>query len=219
MAHDRAALLDVDGTLVDTTYLHALAWWRAFRHHGTDVTLARVHRLIGLGSTQLVTEVAGGERPEVVDTWTREFTELRDEATVTPGARELVRHLAGRGIAVVLATSGREEDTHHLRALLDVDDALADVVSADEADDAKPAPDIFGLALDKVGVGPERAVAVGDTVWDVRAATATGVPCIAVLTGGIAEAELTAAGATQVCQDPADVLARADEGPLAPLLG
>lgn len=219
MAHDRAALLDVDGTLVDTTYLHALAWWRAFRAHEIDVTFARVHRVIGLGSAKLVADVVGEERPELVPEWERRFEEVRGEATVTPGARELVRHLADRGIAVVLATSGRDEDTRHLRGVLDVDDAIAAVVSADEADDAKPAPDIFGLGLEKVGVAPDRAVAVGDTVWDVRAAIATDVPCIGVLTGGISAAELGDAGAAQVCRDPAELLERAGEGPLAPLLG
>ncbi|HSL57405.1 MAG TPA: HAD family hydrolase [Acidimicrobiales bacterium] len=219
MAHDRAALLDVDGTLVDTTYLHTLAWWRAFHRNGHSPTMTQVHRLIGLGSSRLVEAIAGEARPELVEAQVGCFEELRPEATVIPGARELVRWLADQGLAVVLATSGRAEDTDHLRGLLDVEDALAAVVSASETDEAKPDPDIFRLGLEKVGVPPEQAVAVGDTVWDVRAATATGVPCIAVLTGGIGASELADAGAALVCDDPDDVRARAGDGPLATLTG
>jgi HAD superfamily hydrolase (TIGR01509 family) len=212
-----AVLLDVDGTLVDTTYLHALAWFRALRHAGHLRPLAELHRLIGMGSDQLLAAVVGdeGDHGALTGAWEQEFDRLKRDIVVFPGAPALIGALHDRGVAVVLATSGKGRDVQQLRELLGVDHLLAAVVNADEVERSKPAPDLFRLGLERVGVAPDRAVAVGDTVWDVRAAHALGVPAVAVLSGGVAECELRAEGAAEVYADVGTLADRLDTSPLA----
>jgi HAD superfamily hydrolase (TIGR01509 family) len=217
-----AVLLDVDGTLVDTTYLHALAWFRALRAAGHTQPMAGLHRLIGMGSDQLLAEVVGdgdeGTHKELTAAWEHEFDRLKRDIVVFPGAADLVAALHDRGVAVVLATSGRDRDVQQIRECLQVDHLLAGVVNADEVEASKPAPDLFRLGLERAGVPVERAAVVGDTVWDLRAARALGLPAVAVLSGGIAEPELRAEGAAGVYRDVGALAADLASSPLGSLL-
>lgn len=218
MPRSTVALLDVDGTLVDSTYGHAIAWWRAMTGAGIEVSIARLHRLIGMGADQLIDEIVGGDRPDLEERWSKEFAPFRAEARALPGAKDLVRALHERGVRVVLATSGQPQDVEQFRSVIGADEWIDEVVSSDEVDQSKPAPDLFELAMRRAGATPERSIAIGDTVWDVRAATAAGVSCIAVLTGGIAGCELLDAGAAAVYDDAADLSEHLDDSPLQHLL-
>ena len=196
-------LLDIDGTLVDSTYHHAIAWHRAFARHHVEVPLWRVHRSIGMGGDKLVTEVAGeqveAEHGDSLRTqWEQEYAALLDEVSPLPGARDLVVDLQQRGHVVVLASSGAERFSHEAVRLLDVADEVAAVTSSDDAEESKPEADIFAVALDRVS--GERAVAVGDTPYDVEAAARLGLACVGLLTGGYARAELEEAGAALVVE-------------------
>lgn len=213
-----AALLDLDGTLVDTTFHHALAWWRAFVDCELEVPFWRIHRLIGMGSDQLLEELVGEEREDVTERWEAHFEVMKPEVRALPGAPELVAGLHARGLAVVYATSGREEDVDRLRQVIGADEWVHAVVSSTEVEASKPSPDIFRLALERAGVPAERAVVVGDTVWDARAAGACGIPCVAVRTGGISDPELREAGAAAVYDDAGDLLEHLDDSPFATLL-
>jgi HAD superfamily hydrolase (TIGR01509 family) len=196
-----AALVDLDGTLVDSNYLHALAWWRALRDAGHTVPVARVHKLIGMGADQLLRELLGEHDPELEARWTERFDELRPEVTVLPGAADLLRALSTRGITVVLATSGRSDDVQELRRRLQADEWISAEVNSSEVDTSKPEPDIFATALERAGTTADRAVVIGDTGWDIDAATRCGLPTIAVTTGGWSRPELTERGAIEVYDD------------------
>jgi HAD superfamily hydrolase (TIGR01509 family) len=212
-----AVVFDLDGTLVDTTYLHALAWWRTSVAHGLDIPFNRFHQLIGMGGDQLGAELFGGPRPDLEAGRAEQFRLLHDEVRLLPGARELVVAVAGMGHRVVIGTSGEPADVERSLDLLDVAGHLYGVVSSSEVDSSKPAPDIFERALTLAEVDPERAVVVGDTVWDARAAGAAGVASIGLLTGGHATRDLLEAGAAAVFDDPADLLADLDASPIGPL--
>jgi HAD superfamily hydrolase (TIGR01509 family) len=212
-----AVLLDVDGTLVDTTYLHALAWFRALRLAGRPHEMAEIHRLIGMGSDKLLEALVGEERKELVEAWEHEFDRLKRDIVVIPGARDLIVSLHDHGVHVVLATSGKPRDVRQIRELLGADDLIDAAVNSEEVESSKPAPDIFRLALERVHAPATRAMVVGDTVWDLRAARAIDVPAVAVLTGGIAEAELRAEGAADVYHDVAALAENLDTSPLASL--
>lgn len=219
MAHEKTAvLLDVDGTLVDTNYGHTVAWWRALRDADVVTPMWRLHRLIGMGADQLIEAVVGEERPELEESWSSHFQPFKAEAVALPGARDLVRELSERGATVLLATSGKSDDVEHLRKVIDADEWIDDAVNSGEVDASKPAPDIFALALDRAGVDAGRAVVVGDTVWDVKAADACGLRCIGVLTGGISRAELADAGAVEVYEDAAELARRLDDSVIGALL-
>ena len=203
------ALLDIDGTLVDSTYHHAIAWHRAFARHHVEVPLWRVHRSIGMGGDKLVGEVAGesveAEHGDSLrDAWQEEYAELVAEVIPLPGARELVRDLHQRGHVVVLASSGSERFSHDALRLLDVGEEVSAVTSSADAEESKPEADIFAVALDRVS--GERAVAVGDTPYDVEAASRLGLACVGLLTGGYSRAELEEAGAALVVDAPADLV-------------
>jgi phosphoglycolate phosphatase-like HAD superfamily hydrolase len=204
-------LLDIDGTLVDSTYHHALAWHRAFARHHVDVPMWRVHRAIGMGGDKLVTEVAGpeveAELGDVLrDRWEAGYADLLDEITALPGARDLVVDLHQRDHVVVLASSGAEAFGHEAVRLLDIGDEVAAVTSSADAEESKPEADILTVALDRVS--GERAVVVGDTPYDVEAAARIGLACVTVLTGGFSRAELEAAGAAAVVETPGDLVGR-----------
>jgi HAD superfamily hydrolase (TIGR01509 family) len=213
-----AALLDIDGTLVDSNYFHALAWYRAFREQGRDVLVTDLHRLVGMGADMLIERITGGEDADAEDGWAEAFAELRDEIVATPGAKELVRALKERGATTVYATSGQPQDVDALREIIGADEWIDDAVNSSEVEQSKPAPDIFRLALERAGATPERAVVIGDTVWDVEAAHALGARCIALTTGGISRAELEAAGADAVYDSPGDLLDHLDDSPFGGLL-
>ncbi|WP_188037410.1 HAD family hydrolase [Actinotalea sp. JY-7885] len=214
-----AVLLDIDGTLVDSNFLHVHAWARAFADVGRPADAWRVHRCIGMGSDLLVAEILGDEDAETLGDDVRErhsayYAELAPLLRPFDGARDLVRAIADRGAAAVLATSAAPDELEKLRATLDLDDVVAGITSDQDVDEAKPEPDLVQAALDAAGVPAERAVMVGDSVWDVQAAARAGVACVGLLSGGTSRAELRSAGAVEVYDDVADLLAHLDESPL-----
>jgi HAD superfamily hydrolase (TIGR01509 family) len=219
-AGNAAVLFDVDGTLVDSNYQHALAWWEALRQYGHTVPVAVTHRAVGMGTEQLLDHVLGEGRDR---SETGDLAAAHDALaarywpalTPLPGAADLVRACAQRGWRTVLASSASARELRVLSEILDVDDALAAATSGDDVEDAKPAPDIVGAALRKVSGDPQRSVMVGDTVWDVRAARRAGVSCIGVLTGGFSRQELHTAGAVEVYESTSVLLENIDGSALA----
>ena len=219
MASDTPGIvLDVDGTLVDSNYLHVYAFIRAFRDAGHQVTAADIHRRVGMGADVLVTDLLGELDEQVVEGHTKHYEQFYDELTAFPGAADAVRELARRGAAVVLASSASGVELDALRKALDVDAVLSGYTSSSDAGEAKPAPDILEVAMAKAGLHPSSTVMVGDTVWDVEAAARAGIPCIGVLSGGIARAVLSEAGAVEVYDDVAQLLERVDESLIGHLL-
>jgi HAD superfamily hydrolase (TIGR01509 family) len=212
-----AVLFDIDGTLTDTNYLHTLAWRRAFLDAGLDVPSSRIHRMIGAAGGVLLRELAGSEREDIKDGWRHHFDALRPEIRALPGAADLLRAVSQRGPKVVLATSSEDDDVEALRRALGADDVVAATTTAGDVEEAKPDPEVFTKALESVGVAAEGAVVVGDTGWDIEAATRAGLRTVAVTTGGVSRLELEAAGAVAVYDGPADLLARLDASPLARL--
>jgi HAD superfamily hydrolase (TIGR01509 family) len=211
----RAALFDVDGTLVDSNYLHAVTWWEAFLQAGYDVPMADIHRAIGMGSDLMLDALLPADRDKEGDAQlssahTALYGTYRTRLLPLPGAAELLRACRRRGLAVVLASSAGEAEFTVLRAALDAEDAIDAATFSGDVESSKPAPDLVQAALAKVGMRPEEAVFTGDTVWDVRACRKAAVPCIGLLCGGIARDELTAAGAAQVYADPAELLSALD---------
>jgi HAD superfamily hydrolase (TIGR01509 family) len=211
----RAVLFDVDGTLVDTNYLHVMAWRRVFLERGEpEITSARIHRLVGMGTDELLETLFGRPRPELKPERARHFDALKAEIRAFPRAGDLLRALHDRGIRVVLATSAEKSDLEALLEAIDADDAIDAVTSAGEVEQAKPAPDLFCVALEEAGTAPEATMVVGDTVWDVKAAARAGLPCVAVTSGGISRGELEAAGAVAVYEDAGALLDDLDRSPL-----
>jgi HAD superfamily hydrolase (TIGR01509 family) len=211
-----AAILDVDGTLVDTNYHHALAWFRAFRRHGIVLPLWRIHRHVGMGGDQLVGALAGealdAERGDDIRAAEKElYGELIGEIQPLPGARELIVELQRRGSAVVLASSAKEDELDRYLDLLGARELADAWTSSADVEATKPEPDLIHAALVKAGA--EGAVLVGDTTWDCEAAAKAGVETIAVLTGGFAEAELREAGAVAVFDSVDGLRRRLDETP------
>jgi HAD superfamily hydrolase (TIGR01549 family) len=197
-------ILDIDGTLVDTNYQHAIAWQRAFRARGHSVPAWRIHRHVGMGGDQfvpaLVGEDADADHGDALRSAHDEaYDELIDEVEPFAGARELLKELDDQGIQVVLASSAREEEVDHYVDLLGARDLVAAWTTSADVERTKPAPDLVAVALEKAG-GDGPWLMVGDTVWDVRAATKAGVPTLAVLSGGFSEAELREAGAAEVVE-------------------
>jgi len=196
-----AAILDVDGTLVDTNYHHTLAWARAFESQGIDLPLWRIHRHMGMGGDKLVPALLGDERAEQVGDAVRaaekeQYLELIDEVRPFCGARELLAFLKDRGHALVLASSAKEEELDHYLDLLDARELADDWTTSADVEATKPEPDLVHAALEKIG--GETGVLVGDSTWDCEAAKRAGVPCVAVLTGGFSGQELFTAGAVAV---------------------
>ena len=205
-----AVLFDVDGTLVDTNYVHTLAWWQALRQHGHLVTSARIHRAIGLGSDKILAHLLG-EHDEDIDAEVLAahdtlVGEWHERVRPFDGAADLLRACRSGGAAVVLATSAGERDLEALRRVLDADDAITGTTSSADAERSKPDTDILEVALDLVGARPGQAVFVGDAVWDVQAARRLGMPCVGLLCGGTSAGELLEAGAHEVWDDPAHLL-------------
>jgi HAD superfamily hydrolase (TIGR01509 family) len=209
-------LFDVDGTLVDTVYLHAVAWWQALRQHGHDVPMSRIHHAIGMGSDKILDELLGDGHDARDDDAIRaahssiyavHWPALRP----LPGARRLLDSCAGRGLRVVLATSASKPELDALLRCLDADAALSEVTSADDAEQSKPAPDIVEVALKRSDLSAEEVVFVGDSVWDVRAAGQLSIPCIGLTSGGLCAAELLDEGAAVVYEHPQDLLEHLDE--------
>jgi HAD superfamily hydrolase (TIGR01509 family) len=210
-------VLDIDGTLVDTNYQHAIAWHRALRDHGYTVQLWEIHRHIGMGGDQLVAALIGEEGEEADGEAIREaegeaYGELIGEVQAMDGASELMRELNEDGAAVVLASSAKAEEVDHYLDLLDARELVDGWTTAADVEQTKPEPDLIQVALEKAeGKGP--AVMVGDSSWDVKAAEAAGVPTLAVLTGGFSAQELRDAGAARVLESIGEL--RKERGALA----
>ena len=206
-----AVLLDIDGTLVDSTYHHALAWHRAFHAVvGRDRTpsLWRIHRTIGMGGDKLVAEVSGDDMEQthgddLRDEWERNYAEVEGEVQGLPGVTEMVRDLVARGYVVALASSGKKHFSENAASLLGIGDDVALLTTSDDADESKPEADLLHVTLEKLQDGREidRAVMVGDTPYDVEAARRAGLGCLTVRTGGFGVDELEQAGAARVVED------------------
>jgi HAD superfamily hydrolase (TIGR01509 family) len=198
------AILDVDGTLVDTNYHHALAWHRALHAHGHHVQMWKVHRHIGMGGDQILDaligeEAAADQGDEIRTAEAEAYKELIGEVEPMAGARELIEKLKREGSTVILASSAKDWEVDHYIDLLDARDLVDDWTTSADVESTKPDPDLVHAALDKAGNG-DPSVMVGDSVWDVKAAKAAGLPTLAVLTGGFSEAELREAGAAEVVE-------------------
>jgi HAD superfamily hydrolase (TIGR01509 family) len=215
------AVLDVDGTLVDSNYQHALAWYRALRSMGETFPVWRLHRLIGMGGDQVITSLGGEELEERIGEEARkrqgeEVDALIDEIAPLPGARDLLLAVKERGHRLVLASSGQQR---HVDFALDLLDArgIADAwTSSADAEQTKPAPDLLQVALKKLGAPKDASsVLIGDSVWDVEAAKNAGMPAIVVRSGGFGDDELRDAGAVGIYDTPGDLAAALDDTPLA----
>ena len=215
-------LLDVDGTLVDSTYLHTVSWWEALRQFDHDVPMAAIHRAIGMGSDNLLDHLLGdsrdrGQDEALVNAHDVLYGAWWERLRPLPGARDLLHAIAGRGLAVVLASSAQGSELTQLRRVLDAEDVITAATSSADAEQSKPAPDILQAALERSGVDPHRAVFVGDAVWDVQAAAKLDIPCIGLTCGGTSAAELTEAGAVATYADPAALLEALDESAIGRL--
>ena len=214
------AVLDIDGTLVDTNYQHALAWYRAFRQHQILLPVWRIHRHIGMGGDQVV-EALTDERTErelgdqIRGAEKELYFELIDEVEAMEGARELISDLGRRGHLIVLASSAKQEEVERYLQVLEARELADAWTTSADVDATKPAPDLVVAALRRVGGSAEDAVMIGDTPWDVHAARAAGVPTIGVLTGGFAIEELRESGAVDVFESVAELRAGLDRTPLA----
>jgi HAD superfamily hydrolase (TIGR01509 family) len=213
-----AAILDVDGTLVDTNYQHAIAWYRAFRQHGVVLPIWRIHRHIGMGGDQLVaslvSEAFDAEHGDDVRTAEKAlYLSLIVEVQPLEGARELITDLRERGHAVVLASSAKAQEVDHYLDLLDAREIVDGWTSSADVEATKPEPDLVAAAVEKAGGGD--AVMVGDSTWDCEAAKRAGLDTIAVLTGGFSDAELRDAGALVVYSSITELRDSLDETPLA----
>ncbi|MDT4892910.1 MAG: hypothetical protein QOE97_1945 [Pseudonocardiales bacterium] len=213
MSNDAPGVLfDVDGTLVDTPYLHAVTWAEALRQNGHVVPMATVHRAIGMGSDKLLDHLLGDGRDRDGDDLLRTahltlYKQHWGRLDPLPGAADLARECKRRGLRVVLASSASEEELATLRSALDADDAIDTATSSADADESKPAPDLVEAALDRSGVDPERSLFVGDAVWDGQAAAKAGLRFVGLTCGGTSAAELLENHALETWRDPADLLA------------
>jgi HAD superfamily hydrolase (TIGR01509 family) len=207
------AILDIDGTLVDTNYQHAIAWYRAFCQYDLTLPIWRIHRHIGMGGDQLVPELAGdafeAEHGDAVrEEETTLYGELIGEVRPMNGARELIEELKASGSTVVLASSAKQKEVDHYLDLLDARDLADGWTSSADVESTKPEPDLVHSALQKAGAQASEAVMVGDSPYDVESAKRAGVPTVAVLTGGFSEAELCDAGAREVYESVAELRER-----------
>ncbi|MFD7708796.1 HAD family hydrolase [Streptomyces sp. NPDC059785] len=217
---ERAAVFDIDGTLVDTNHLHVTAWWEAFRQAGHQVSMYAIHRAIGLGSADLIAHLLGENRdPDEVDTISKAHKALYgtyfDRLPPLRDAGRLLKQLDADGWTVVLATSAGGFELGALRRAIGADEAIRATASADDVERGKPEPDPVVHALELVDIPAARAVFVGDSVWDMRAGDRAGVTTVGVLSGGIPRADLEEAGARAIYRDPAHLLALLPDSPLA----
>jgi len=213
-----AAILDVDGTLVDTNYQHAIAWYRAFRDNGIVLPVWRIHRHIGMGGDHLVKALAGDDAErdrgdDIRDAETEHYSQLIDEVEPLAGAKQLIRELRERGHAVVLASSAKQEEVDHYLDQLEARELADGWTTSGDVEATKPEPDLVQAAVEKAGGG--EAVMVGDSTFDCEAAKRAGLETVAVLTGGFAESELRDAGAVVVFESIQALRESLDQTPLA----
>lgn len=216
-----AVLFDVDGTLVDSNYVHVHTWQRAFDAEGIVVASWRIHRCIGMDGSRLVQTLSEHAPDDVQERLKDKHSQYYRESAALleplPGARALLRRVADLGLQVVLASSAPEDELAILRKVLDCDDVISETTSSRDVDTAKPEPGIVRVALDRAGVDARHAVFVGDAVWDAHAAAGAALPCIGLRSGGIARAELQEAGADPVFADPQDLLEHLESTRIAAL--
>lgn len=206
----RGVLFDVDGTLIDSSYFHAFAWWQAFRREGLYVQLSNIHRSVGMGGDRLIQHLV----PDCTEEMQEELKNAHGAVFSTfwpslrpfDSSRDLLAACSDAGLAVGLASSAQERDLDVSRRLLDAGTSIDAWTSSADAKESKPAPDILVACLEKLGVDAPNVVFVGDAVWDVKAAAAIDVPAIALTCGGISEAELRDAGAAEVYDNPRHLL-------------
>ena len=221
MAEPTIAVVDVDGTLVDSNYQHAIAWYRALRGLGETFPIWRIHRLIGMGGDQLLPALAGDEveariGDEAREQQGKEVDQLLSEIAPLPGARDLLLAIKERGHRLVLASSGQQKHVDFALDLLDARDIADAWTSSADAEATKPAPDLLQVALKKLGAPADAAsIMIGDSIFDVQAAKAAGMPAIAVRSGGFGDDELRDAGAIAIYDTPGDLMAALDETDLA----
>lgn len=214
------AILDIDGTLVDTNYHHAIAWYRSFRDNGIVLPIWRIHRHIGMGGDQLVGALTD-ERTEdekgdaIRDTEKEIYMKLIDEVEPMKDSRELLQECKRRGHSLILASSAKEDEVDHYLGLLDARELADAWTTSADVESTKPQPDLVNAALERAGEGAGEGVMVGDTPWDVKAASSAGVETLVVRTGGFGEDELRDAGAAAVFESVAELCERLDETPLA----
>ena len=213
-----AVLLDIDGTLVDTNYLHVDAWSRAVQDVGADAEDWRIHRAVGMDSGRLIATLLGDDAERLGDAvkerHREHYARNRPRMRLLAGARELLAELHGRGFRVVLATSATPDEFAMLTDVLQADEWVTTVTTSEDVSEAKPAPDVVGVALEKADVEAADAILVGDAVWDAESAERAGVRCVGVRTGGAGEQELLDAGALAVYEGAAHLLRELDASPL-----
>ena len=213
----RAAILDIDGTLVDTNYQHAIAWYHAFRQSGNILPIWRIHRAIGMGGDQFVPHLIGEEKDEELGDDIRAaekplYLSMIEQVEPFDGARDFITDLKDAGHTVILASSAKGNELEHYLDLLDVRDLADDWTMSDDVEETKPSPDLVNAAKEKANF--DEAVMVGDTPWDIEAAERAGTPTVAVMTGGFSEAELRDAGAVAVFESVKQLCERIGETPL-----
>jgi len=196
-----AVLFDLDGTLVDSNYQHALAWYRACRDGGIVLPLWRIHRCIGMGGDQMVPALIGDAKDRELGDELRaaekvRFVEMLDEIEPLAGAHQLLVDLHTRGYELILASSSPEEYLDRYLDLLDARDLVAAATTAQDVEATKPAPDIIETA--KAKARQHALMVIGDSPWDIQSAGRAGMSCVSLLTGGYSERELLGAGAEAV---------------------
>ncbi|MEO8282839.1 MAG: HAD family hydrolase [Pseudarthrobacter sp.] len=219
-----AVLFDVDGTLLDSAYVHTLAWWQAFRQHQHDVPMSAIHWCVGMGGERLVDSLLPADRDkeadaEIMASHAAVFATSWPSLRAFDGAKDLLAQCHAGGLAVALASSARREDLAASRKALAADAFIHAATSSNDAKESKPAPDILVAALEAVHVPAANAVYVGDAVWDMKAAAALGIPAIGVTCGGRSAAELVEAGAAEVYASPRDLLDNLEASAIGRLLG
>lgn len=205
----KVVILDIDGTLMDTNYLHTEAWARALEEVDHRTPRAEVHKQIGKGSDQLIREFVDDEAAaeKVEELHDELYDELQYHGYPLPGAKELITSLGERGYEVWFVTSAKPEELELHQERLESEGKITGIVNSSEVEDSKPAPDIFELALEKTGSSPEETIAVGDAIWDIESAAKAGVQTVAVLSGGaFSEEELKEVGAIAVYKNCAELL-------------
>jgi HAD superfamily hydrolase (TIGR01509 family) len=213
------AILDIDGTLVDTNYHHAIAWFRAFRQHGILLPIWRIHRHIGMGGDQLVPALTDEQTDKEHGDDIRQaektlYMELIDEVQPMEGSRQLIEELKHRGHTVILASSAKQDEVDHYLGLLDARDLADAWTTSADVESTKPEPDLVQAALDQADSSADGGVMVGDTPWDIKAASNAGVETLTVRTGGFGVDELREAGAAAVFESVADLRTKLDDTPL-----
>ncbi|TLM82750.1 HAD family hydrolase [Pseudarthrobacter sp. NamE2] len=219
----RGVLFDVDGTLIDSSYIHTISWWGAFRQYGYDIPMASIHHFVGMGGDRLVDNLLPADRDrdadhEVMSSHGALYASHWPSLRALDGARELLAACHDRGLAVALASSARKKDLQVMKSILDADGVIDGATSANDAKESKPSPDILVAALRAVDLEAENAVFVGDAVWDMKAAAALGIPSVGVTCGGISAAELRDAGAVEVYEGPRDLLRNLESSAIGKLL-